>query len=434
MVGALILAALLVGLLCLSAFFSGSETALFSLDRLKVSQFASGSSRLEHLAAGLLAKPGQLLTTVAFGNMVVNVLFFACSTVVVLRLDRQHGPLLAGLAGVGFLLTLVIFGEVSPKVLAASFNEQAAKLAALPLTCFSRLIPLVHLGTDAALVKLAPGLRSSETRFTLEELKWLVEMSQKRGVIDPAEEELIQEVVDFGQMRIKQVMVPRVEVEAFKLSAPREKLLELIHQTYHSKVPVYSTDIDEIEGVIYTKEFLMNPEKPLQELVRTVSFVPETKTVESMLQEFRDTHTQFALVVDEYGGTAGLVTLEDLVEEIVGEIEDEHDQQELPVAQLDRRRFLLSGRLSIRDWEELFDIGLTERRVNTIGGLVVSLLGHLPKVGERVELGNLVFTVSRMSSRRVEQVTVELSENGGEAPGSRWAAPAAGSPESRGRE
>ncbi len=430
--GAVILLAVMLGLLCISAFFSGSETALFSLDRLKVSQFASSPRRLEQRVAELLARPRRLLTAVLLGNMVVNVLFFACSTVIVLQLDRQFGSLPAGLAGAGFLLLLVVFGEVTPKVLAASFNERTAKLAALPLGFFTRLSSLVHLGIDASVTKLVPGLRGGETKFTLEELKYLVEMSKTRGIIDPAEEELIQEVVDFGQMRIKQVMVPRVEMGGFNLSEPREKLVELVRQTYHSKIPAYDRDIDRIEGVIHTKEFLMNPDKPVRELVRTVAFVPETKTVESMLQEFRRTNTQFAIVVDEYAGTAGLVTLEDLAEEIVGEIEDEYDQPQEPVGHLGPGSYRLSGRLSIRDWEDIFDIGLKERHVNTVGGLVVSLLGHLPGVGEKVKLGNLVFTVSRMSRRRVEQVTVELCENGNDAERPLSAEMAAGTPRRQG--
>ena len=239
----------------------------------------------------------------------------------------------------------------------------------------------------------------------------LVDMSEERGIIDRGEEELIQEVVDFGNTRIKEVMVPRVEVGAFGLTKSREELLKLIQQTHHARVPVYTRDIDHIEGIIYTKEFLMSPERPLRSFIRKVPFVPETKTVESMLAEFRRTDTRMAIVVDEYGGTAGLVTLEDLVEEIVGEIEDEHDQVEEPVRRLGPRRFMLSGKLSIRDWAELFEVELADTAVTTVGGLVVSLLGHLPRTGEQVSFGNLTLTVTKMSRRRVQEVVLAVLDN-----------------------
>jgi len=404
---------LLIVLLGLSAFFSGSETALFSLGRQRLAAYALSKNPFRRLVARLVAQPRKLLITVLMGNLCVNVFFYGVASAKALELAREGRTAAAAVFAVLTPVVVIVFGEVTPKTLAMGFGPAVAALAAPVLTVLKVLFWPVRVVVEAAarwLSHLFAGHHPRPVYVTPDELKMLITTSENQGVIDSNESVMMQELVDFGKVLVRDVMVPRVDMVMFRKGRGTQKLLDLIRSTRHSSIPVYGRSKDDIVGVVDSREALLDPDRPIAEMLERVYFVPETKTVESLLGDFRTQQRTSAIVVDEYGGTAGLVTLEDVVETIVGEIHDEHDRPEETVQDLGGDRYLLSGRITIADWAEMFGMPVGDRRLATLGGLVIQLLGHLPHEGEQVKYGNVTFTVKRMRGRGIHEVLVECAE------------------------
>ncbi|HUX02118.1 MAG: hemolysin family protein [Phycisphaerae bacterium] len=415
-------------LLAASAFFSGSETALFFLSREQLRRFRGGRSPFRHLAARLMDDPRALLVTVLFGNMTVNVAFFVMSVMLSERIAGEFPERAGAWRVVIFVvapLAVIVLGEVTPKSLAATMPARLAPLVSLPLTLMGWVVLPLRLvlgyGVIGPLQRLITGRRSLRRPVvTTEELRAIVEVSEREGAVSRDESEMLSEVLDLADLRVREVMTPRVEIVACDVRTPTPRLLKLFRESRHSKIVVYEGAIDEVRGVVYAKTAFLSPDQPLATLVRPVHYVPETKTAESLLKEFRAMRIQFALVVDEYGGTAGLVTLEDCLEEIVGEIEDETDR---PSAEAVRRlgpaEYSLAGNLSIRSWADLFDQDRPDGagRYSTVAGFVTSLLGRVPREGDAVTWRNLEFTVEEVRRRRVTRVRLRLQEGAeGEEP------------------
>ena len=403
-------------LLCLSAFFSSSETAFFSLSREQRRRLREGKRPTGRLIHRLLLDPKALLVTVLFGNMLVNVGFFSLSYTFAeaVRHKTPYGATGATVAGLGALLTLIVFGEVMPKSLAIQFALPLSHAACGPVYLLARLFTPVRYVFGSLLdivLRISSGFHSPQGYVTADELKMLVGLCEQHGVIDPDEQRMIQEVVEFGDIRVREVIVPRVDMALFKLDGSVEEFLALARERRLSKIPVYENTIDEIVGVVHVRDLFLHPSDDVRAHVRAVPFVPESKTIESLLRDFRREHRQIAIVVDEYGGTEGLITLEDILEEIVGEISDEFDQPEPdPVTKIEEDRYLLSGDLSIRDWSGLFGFDVDSGRLNTLGGFVTSLLGHVPRKGDRVDYRNLSFEVASTRGHRVATVLLERRE------------------------
>lgn len=405
----------MVLLLCMSFFFSGSETALFSLTKEELHRFKEHGGRWGAMVCSLLSDPKDLLITVLFGNMVVNVLFFSFSFDFFLQTGNR---LIESLGGLAALLTVLVFGEVLPKAVAVTAPYHAARFVAPPLTVLKkaafpiRLVIGAMIGAVTGVVGHPPA---EEKYITAEELKMLLSLSQKAGVVDRRAWTMINEVVEFGEIRVKEVMTPRVDMTLFRLPGAPEEFRELVRRTRHSKIPVYKERIDNIIGVIHSKDVFLKPNEPLEGLVRPIQFVPESQSVESLLRQFREQKGRLAMVVDEYGGIEGMVTMEDILEEIVGEIWDEFDDRETPVEVTDDGRYLLSGDLNLRDWASLFGDDATLPGVTTLGGFITHLLGHVPHEGEAVPYKNLFFTVKKVRHRRVAQVALQLRDEKTEA-------------------
>jgi CBS domain containing-hemolysin-like protein len=411
--------AAMAALLAASFFFSGSETALFSLTWDQLRRFRAARSPLRNLAARLMDDPRRLLVTVLFGNLTVNTAFFALSVLVMLDIDRSHPAyarhwriIITALAP----LIVIVFGEVTPKSIAATMPVRLAPLAAGPLTVLQYVVLPVRLVLGhlvvAPLERLILGRRSLRGPLvTTDELQAVVEVAAREGIVSRDEGEMLAEVLDLAHLRVREVITPRVEIIACDVRTPTAEAINLFCLSRHSKVVVYDGRLDNVCGVVYAKTALLNPEKPLRELVRKVRYVPEMKTVESLLREFRSERIQFALVVDEYGGLAGLVTLEDCLEEIVGEIEEERAEPEgMSVERLGPAEYLLAGDLSIRSWADLFeqDPPRAGGRYLTVAGFVTSLLGRVPARGDAARWRNLEFTVEELQGRRVTRVRLRL--------------------------
>jgi putative hemolysin len=404
----------LVACLLASAFFSGSETALFTLTRSQLHEMGESRHGLARLAARLARRPRRLLNTLLLGNMLVNIAFSATAAVLVLELESAGQPAWrVGAASVAPLLAVLLVGEVTPKMLAWSVARKWAILAALPIDLVGWLFLPVLWILDRGIVRpftkiLAPPSAQTATDITAEELAGLMRLSAARGVLAHDVGDMLHEIVELTDATAGEIMVPRVDVVAFDIEKPAAELIDLFRETGFRKIPVYRGDLDDILGVIHAKRLLLHPGTPLEELVRPVSFLPEAANLEKVLAQFRKTGRQMAVVVDEYGGTAGLVTLEDVLEEIVGDIPDYREAPSRPAVQkLSPTQYLVSGDLSIRDWVEAFRLEPVKGRIGTIGGLTAALLNRIPREGDSVDYHNLRLTVHAMRRRRVEAVRLD---------------------------
>ena len=400
-------------LLGTSGLVSGSETALFSLSRHDLYQLGRSPRRLRRMAAGLMHHPRRVLLTILIANTLVNVLIFSVSYVSFGGEGGERSTLWASLGSVGSLAAVIVFGEVVPKGVAMGRARQLAPLAAPLVSGLSYVLTPIRILLDGMIVEpltrlLAPA-RSEPAPITTQELRLLVDVSQRRGVIDDDESALLQEVLELGQRKVRDAMVPRVDLKAFDIDGEPAELRRFMQEQRLRKVPLYTGDIDHIEGLIYAKNLFLHEQEDLRRLLRPVRYVPEQMRLDQLLEHFRHTQTQIAIVVDEFGGTAGLVTLEDVLESLVGEIEpSERPPTAPPVEQIDDRTFLVAGTLSVREWADAFGGRLRDPNIATLGGLVLAELGRVPQPGDVVRIGNVQLTVHQMRRRRIERLKIEL--------------------------
>jgi len=404
-------------LLILSGFFSASETALFSLTRRDLRQLESRTGLLHGLILRLRSDPQGLLSTVLFGNMLVNVLYYCLATVAAVAAAKAGMQGIAVSLGLGSLALLILGGEVIPKAVAVAIPLRFSRLAAAPLFFFHRALHPIRVALRLV-TRLSGAIArgGGETAYvTTTELQLLIHATGERGVIAATERDMMDEIIEFAEIRVREVMVPRVDVVAFEVNGNLAEFRQLVEDTGITKVPVYEENIDNVIGIVYAWDVLLAGSAGLRQALRPIPlFVPETGRIEAVLHQFRQRQCQFALVVDEYGGWAGVVTLEDIIEEIVGDISDEFDTEAEPVQQLGPDRYLLSGGVGIRDWSELFNIDVDLAEVETLGGFIMLRLGRLPRQGDTVRLGNLVFTVQTLARHRIAEVLVERA-NGTDA-------------------
>lgn len=394
-------------LLVASAFFSGSETALFGL-----SDAQRRTLRREHEAAArlvdrMLAEPRLLLITILLGNMIANVLFFVTSSV--LMMEMEAGVIGELAAAVVTLLLVVLFGEVIPKMTANARGGLAALVVSRPLYAIHRVLGPVRGLLDALVIAPLSRLtapREAPPALAEDELGDLLELSSDSGVISPYERRVLQEVIRLHRMKVRDVMSPRVNLVALPETATREEVVRLAKRTRLTKFPVYLNDLDEIAGILHVKRYLLDPRSkrlPVISLVQPARFVPEHATLDNLLDHFRRTHTQSAIVVDEYGGTAGLVAVEDVVSEIVGELSNRAIPTERLITPLGGKRWRVDGRLSIHDFVERFaPRAEVSPRVSTFAGYVTEALGHLPGPGDAVEDEAYRIEVERVRNSRVQ--------------------------------
>jgi putative hemolysin len=401
---------LMLILLCCSAFFSGSETAFFNLSRRQIRFMQESKHRLQSLVAHLLQKPGQLLNCLLFGNMCVNVLYYSVSSVFVIRVGQQNGLTAATIvAGVTFII-LVLFGEILPKSIAYASSRSLSIMAAVPaFLCLQIFAPIGFVFKFLILepfLRIVLGPKRLPKAVTVSEFKSLIETSRRQGLITADETRLLEEVVELGFLKVRHVMKPRVDMPVCAVTGSANKARRLMQENHVTKLPVYVKTIDNIVGIVQLRQLLLKPDMSLDRLVKPVHFVPEQKSVESLLEFFRKTQTDIAVVVDEYGGIAGSVRLEDIADELFGTEELTGGIE--PIEQIGPFEYRLSGDLAIYEWADVFGIDLAETRLSTVGGLVTTLLGKIPKSGDVAYLKNLRFTVEHVRKHRIQTVVLAL--------------------------
>jgi len=401
---------LLLVLLACSGAISASETALFGLSRQALYEFGRSARPLHREVRALMHHPQRVLMTVLITNTAVNVAIFAVSFMAVNHL-REARPALAAIGSVGALVAVVVFGEIVPKTIALSHAKRLAPAAGAFVAILQAVLTPVRwilqvLFVDPLVRLLTPAERVPES-VASHELRQLVERSAGEGVIDSQEHEMLQGVVTAALARVSEVMTPRVDIRSVRVGASRKATLQAIRASGGRKIAVHGRDLDDVRGVLYARDVVLNPGKPIRSLLKPVHFVPEQANLVQLLYHFRIENIQFAMVVDEYGGTAGCVSADDVIEWIAGDVPDERDQQSaLLTEKLGDDCYRVSGNLSARLWAERFAVRQADRHIDTVGGLVVAKLGRVPRAGDSVRIRNLDLTVESVSKRRIERILV----------------------------
>ncbi len=413
-------------LIALSAFFSGSETALTSMTKLRVKRlFGEDGGHYARLELWL-QNPRRYLTTILIGNNVVNVaaaiLASALTEKLLLMVDVGHVDAFAsGLAFCVVTFLLLTFGEIIPKNYCKEHAPMIAQNAIRPLDVlyrFLRPFVVVFVGISNFVIRITGGAAIHEVPvLTEDEIRHLIEVSEREGVIEEDEREMIHSIIDFGDTFVQQVMVPRVDIHGLDIETDGvEDARKMAVETGHSRLPVFKHDLDEIIGVLYAKDLLLTngdkEKKELKDLVRPSMYVPKGKRVSDLLQAFRQDRTHMAIVVDEYGCTAGLVTIEDVLEEIVGDIQDEYDSEQPPFQVSPDGAIITDAKADLDDLEEEFDIQLQlpEGEFGTVGGFVTSYLGYVPLTGESFTFENYEITILEADTRKVDRVSIHVLE------------------------
>lgn len=418
----LILLLALPTLLIGSALFSGSETALFSLSAHQRARLSDSSRPGANAAATLLSETRALLVTLLVGNMVINVLYFTLSTVLMDHWLAQGTIGAGGAAGIAAatFFGIILFGEVLPKQIAAQRAMTWSGLVGVPLLAVHRAIAPVRIAAERGVITPLARLIAPPTlppQLSADELEIMLSMSRQRGIIDRDEQQLLRHVLELGQIKVRDVMVPRVDIHGHDLGDPPKQLLELARETRLRYLPVYEGSLDNIRGIARTRELLIDPPANNERLVamlRPAYFVPEVAPADTLLANLRSQGRTFAIVVDEYGGTAGLVTLEDVVEHFIGEIPGAYERDgQAMVEPLGTGVFRVGADLAVHDWVDWFGrnpaMSKAASGASTLGGVVLGLLGRAPAEGDVAELGNMVLTVDRVDGRRITSVIVALS-------------------------
>lgn len=406
-------------LLVLSAFFSGSETAFFSLTHAQLENFKNSSKPPEKQVYKLMTFSRQLLITIVVANTMVNITIASLAALLTIKISLAFGlnqKLIIILDVLVVTVIILIVGEIVPKVVAVRESESFSRKAIYPITfLFYLLYPLSYsLAKFTRFLQSRSGLSEKMILMTEEELKTLAEVGEEHGTLQKDEKEMIHSIFEFGQTTVKEVMVPRTDMICVESSITLARLMQLVKKKLHSRIPVYKEKIDNIIGILYVKDLLpyLNKSKreaiDLQKLVRPAYFVPEQKKIDELLREFQEEHIHMALVVDEYGGISGLITLEDIIEEIVGEIQDEYDR-ELPLyKKIDENSYIIDGRMTLEEIQQSLNITLpTVEGVETISGFILNLLGSLPQEKETVKFQDYQFTVEKINRNRILKVRLE---------------------------
>lgn len=402
----------LLGLLVLSGFFSGSETALLSLDKLRVRFLQQTQRRGADKLARLLDDPDRLLSGILVGNNLVNIAASVIATGLFVGWYGERGELYTVL-----LLTplLLIFSEVCPKTYAAQYPEKMSFIVLNPIRLVVWLLTpvvLVVSGVSKLLTRFFRGADAEGLMVSEDEIRAIIEVGEESGVVAAEQRRMLHGIFDLSETRVRDVMIPRTEVTGLEVSAGFDEALAQVRQARHSRFPVYQDNMDNVIGVVHSKKILdfigRTDQFSLEGICRKPYFVPESKRIAVLLQSFRAKREHLAIVVDEYGGVEGIVTLEDVVEEIVGEIHDEYDIEEVDFRQLAPDRFLVDGAVSVRMVNRHFKLQLPEDHVTTLAGYLLRVMGKIPSEGDAFEEEGVCFRVKRMDERRIEEVEMLL--------------------------
>lgn len=403
-------------LLCLSAFFSSSETALTTVNQIRMRTLADNGDKRAARVLRVTGNPGKMLSAILIGNNIVNLSASSISTSLAIHLFGNTG---AGIATGILTFLILIFGEVTPKTMATIKADSMSLTAAAPIGFLMKILtPVIFIINKLSLglmFLLHVNIKDAQKKMTEEELRTIVDVSQENGVIEHEERDMIHNLFDFGDAEAKEIMVPRIDMTFVQADATYQEVLDIFRQDMFTRLPVYEDSTDNVIGIINMKDFLLQndtPEFSVRNLLREPYFTYEHKNTADLFLEMRKSSISLAIVLDEYGVTAGLITLEDLLEEIVGEIRDEYDaDEEDDITRISDREFYVLGSANLNNVSEALSLHFTSDDYDTIGGYCLGLLDHLPEKNEIILTdNNILLRIDRMEKNRIERIYIRLPE------------------------
>lgn len=400
--------------LLLSGFFSSSEVAFMSLQKLRLRHLADTEGGAAKQVAEMTEKPERLLTTILLGNNLVNTAAAALATTVAISTIAEGYAVLVATAVVTVLL--LVFGEVFPKTVATRYGERMAMVYARPMKLLTwALLPVatIFIWIADGLARMVGAPAGPQTLVSEDEIRTAVSVGVEEGTLEEAEAEMVERVFRFGDRNVVEVMTPRPDIRWVEKGTKLSDFLTLYGQHPHSRFPVHEDTIDNVVGILWIKDLVMaqargtiERDSPIDKLVRPAYFVPESKPIAELLTELQESGGQLAMVVDEFGGTAGLITLEQLLEEIVGEFGDELVRVRKSYETIDENSFQIDGGMRLDDANEKLRLELPDGEYETVAGFVLSVLGHIPKDGEQIKFNNLKMVITEMKGVKIEKILV----------------------------
>lgn len=410
-------------LLICSALISGAEVALFGLSLTDLNEMSESGSSRGKIIIGLLEKPKKLLATILIANNAINIGIVLLFSSIGDTIFSEVNQTIFGFVSVRFILEVLVatflilmFGEILPKIYANRNRVQFSNFMALPINILNKLFYPLSMPMRSATIFLQDKLGKQKSNFGIDHLSQALELTSE-GDTTKEEQKILQGIVSFGNTDTKQVMRPRIDIFALNEQMKFPEVLEEIKKNGFSRIPVFSENMDNVLGVLYVKDLLPYIDRKSfnwMKLIHEPYFVPENKKLDDLLLEFQDKKKHLAIVVDEYGGTSGIVTLEDIIEEIVGDISDEFDDEDLVFSKLDEFNYVFEGKTTLKDFYRVVKIEdelLFEERKGeseTIAGFVLEIAGSFPKRGEKVLFDNYQFVVESLDKKRLKQIKVTL--------------------------
>lgn len=420
---------LLLVLTLINAFFAAAEMAIVSLNKTRIKMLVANGNKKAKTILELMEEPTKFLSTIQVGITLAG--FFASASAAT-GISEELGVLLSNIGipygsqiafvGVTIILSYftLVFGELFPKRLALTKSENISMIVVNPILFISKItapfVKILSISTSI-LVKIA-GLdqKGSEEKVTKEEIRSLVEAGEQNGVIDENEREMIEGIIEFDDKRSEKIMTPRTEVYCINIDEPLEEYLDELLEKRYARIPVYENDIDNIVGVLYMKDFIIEAKEKgfeninVRNILQEPLFVPECKMVHELFKELQVTKRHIAILVDEYGGFSGIVTMEDIIEEVMGEIDDEYDTSEDGIQKIDNNNFLVDGITTLEEINDKLNIEIKSDNIDTLSGFLVDMLGKIPtEESEKiVEYNNIIFKICEVTEKRIEKVIISL--------------------------
>ena len=403
---------LLIVLLLGSGFFSASETSLMSLSKIRIRYMEEEGVKGAKLVSSLIEKSSDLLSSILVGNNVVNIAATSVSTSLFISIFGDGG---VAIATAVMTVLVLIFGEITPKTIAANSPEKIAVIVSKPISIIMKITkPIVWVfNLLTGIIFKIMGIENDGVKpfITEEELKAMVNVSHEEGVLEIEEREIINNVFQFGDMQAKEAMIQRLDMVAVNIEDSYDEIIELFKSEKLSRLPVYQESIDDIVGILNIKDIIFLSDEEIEnfdikDYVREAFFTYEFKKITQLLEEMKKEKSQMAIVVDEYGGTAGLLTIEDLVEVIVGDIDDEYDEEEEEIVKVSDNEYLVEGSTKISDVNEQIGINFESDEFDSIGGFIIGYLKRIPEENELIEVGNVKFSVESIDKNRINKIRI----------------------------
>lgn len=412
---------LVIVIICifLSGYFSATETAFTAVNKIRLRAKADDGDKGAKRVLKLADRYDSLLTTILIGNNVVNILASSLFTLLLIALIKDNEGLATTLSTVILTVVVLIFGEITPKTLAKEFPEGFARFSAPTISFLSWILfPFTFLFGLWKKLMLKIFKHKEDNTITDDELKIMVEEAEQEGGINAQESDLIRSAIEFNDLEAKDILVPRVDVEAIDCDTPFEEVDKIFMETRYSRLPVYKDSIDNIIGILHEKDFIKQRQDAgfsIEKTVKPTVFVVSTTKISAVLKQMQKSKSHMAVVSGEFGDTVGIITMEDILEELVGEIWDEHDEVLSDITQVSEKEYKVLGSTTVNDLCDYFELGSIESDSATVGGWVIDMLGKVPDTGDELTYQNLQITVAKTEFRRITELKLVILDEAEES-------------------